>query len=140
MSLPTADMNPGADGRLQPVRKPANHSLWGRAVARFAADRAAMVGLAIVAVFFVVALGVWLGWWGGNWAETTGGQWQPPSSEHWFGTTILGQDIFARAVFSTRTAFEIGLVVAIASTLLGALFGALSGYFAQTPVDAVTPK
>ncbi len=137
MSLPTGSLNPGADARLQPVTKPARHSLWGRASARFACDRAAMLGLAIVVAFMGIALGVWLGWWGDNWAETTSGQWQPPSAKHWFGTTILGQDIFARAVFSTRTAFEIGLIVAITSTLLGAVFGALSGYFAQTPVDAV---
>ena len=137
MSLPAADLNPGADARLQPARIPVQHSLWGRAVARFTRDHAAMTGLAVVAAFFIIALGVWLGWWGGNWAETTGGQWQSPSVDHWFGTTILGQDIFARAIFSTRTAFEIGLIVAIASTLLGAVFGALSGYFAQTPVDAV---
>lgn len=137
MSLPTADLNPGADARLAPAHTPGSHSLWRRAVSRFSADRAAMIGLAVVAAFFVIALGVWLGWWGDNWAETTGEQWASPSAEHWFGTTILGQDIFARAVFSTRTAFEIGMVVAIASTVLGAIFGALSGYFAQSPIDAV---
>lgn len=137
MNLPAGGLNPGTDARLKPVDTPAGDSLWGRALSRFARDRAAMVGMAIVTAFFVAALGVWLGWWGGNWAETAGGQWEAPSSEHWFGTTILGQDIFARAIFSTRTAFEIGLIVALASTLLGAVFGALSGYFAHTPVDAV---
>lgn len=137
MTLPAQDLNPGADAPLQPVRRPVRTSPWARAADRFAADRTAVAGLVIVAIFFVIALGVWLGWWGDNWAETGGGQWQPPSAEHWFGTTILGQDIFARAIFSTRTAFEIGLIVAVASTLLGALFGALSGYFAHTVVDAV---
>lgn len=137
MSLPVDDLNPGVDGRLQPVREPAHRSPWRRTAARIAADRMAMAGLATVTVFFVIALGGWLGLWGGNWAETGGGQWQPPSAEHWFGTTILGQDIMARALFSTRTAFEIGLIVALASTLLGAVFGALSGYFAQTAIDGV---
>ncbi|MFO7763974.1 MAG: ABC transporter permease [Wenzhouxiangellaceae bacterium] len=137
MSLPVRDINPGADARLQPVRRPGRISPWGRALERLLADAPAMTGLAIVAVFFVIALGVWFGWWGGNWAETGDGQWLPPSPEHWFGTTILGQDIFARAIFSTRTAFEIGLAVAVASTLLGALFGALSGYFAHTAIDGL---
>lgn len=137
MNLPVQDLNTGADARLGPVRKPPRHSLWGRAIDRFAADRAAIAGLAIVTGFFFIALGAWLGWWGDNWAATGGGQWQPPSAEHWFGTTILGQDIFARALFSTRTAFEIGMIVALASTVLGALFGALSGYFAHTIVDGV---
>ena len=140
MTLPTGadhDLNPGADARLEPAAGPRRASPWGQALDRFVADRTAMAGLSIVAAFFVVALGAWLGWWGTRWSETVGGQWEPPSADHWLGTTILGQDILARAVFSTRTAFEIGLAVSIASTALGALFGALSGYFAHGPVDAV---
>jgi len=137
MSLPAHDLNPGADARLQPVRRPGRASPWARALRHLVGDRAAVAGLAIVGVFLVIAVGVWLGWWGENWAETGAGQWLPPSAEHWLGTTILGQDIFARAVFSTRTAFEIGLIVTVASTLLGALFGALSGYFAHSAIDAV---
>jgi len=137
MSLPARDINPGTDARLEAVRPPARSAPWTRALAHLARDRAAMAGLVLVTAFLLIALGAWFGWWGGNWAETGAGQWQPPSSEHWFGTTILGQDIFARAVFSTRTAFEIGLTVAVASTLAGALFGALSGYFAHTPVDGL---
>lgn len=136
MSLPEIDLGAGADARLEPADRLRRRSPWSRAAGRFSTDRAAVTGLVVVTVFFVVALGVWLGWWGGNWAETGGGQWQSPSAENWLGTTILGQDIFARAVYSTRTAFEIGLVVAISSTLLGGLFGAISGYFAHSPVDA----
>ena len=137
MNLPIEDPNPGIDSGLQPIGRPSDELPWGRTWSRFTNDRTAMAGFFIVIAFFVVALGVWLGVWGGHWAETTAAQWGPPSTEHWLGTTILGQDILARAVFSTRTAFEIGLVVAVASTLLGALFGALSGYFAQTAIDGV---
>ena len=137
MSLPVQDLNPGTDARMQPARQPGRSSPWGRAFQRLTEDRVAMAGLVIVAIFFVTALGVWFGWWGDNWAETGGGQWQPPTGEYWLGTTILGQDIFARAVFSTRTAFEIGLIVAAASTLAGGLFGALSGYFAHTAIDGL---
>ncbi|MGK7294931.1 MAG: ABC transporter permease [Candidatus Wenzhouxiangella sp. M2_3B_020] len=140
MRLPTGaghELNPGADARLAPVSRPRRASPWAQAAERFVADRTAMGGLVIVAVFFAIALGAWLGWWGTGWADSVGGRWEPPSSDHWFGTTILGQDIFARAAFSTRTAFEIGLVVSVASTVLGAAFGALSGYFAHGPVDAV---
>ncbi|MGB0513201.1 MAG: ABC transporter permease [Wenzhouxiangellaceae bacterium] len=135
MRIPEADLNPGADASLKPTRTISPASPWRRAIARLRSDRWAMAGLAIVLLFFVIALGVWLGWWGGSWMETGGGQWRGPSPEYWLGTTILGQDIFARAVFSTRTAFEIGLIVAVASTVLGGLFGALSGYFAGTLID-----
>lgn len=95
-----------------------------------------MLGLAIVSLFFIIALGVWAGWWGQDWMANVGDRWEAPSSRHWLGTTILGQDILDRALYSTRTAFEIGLIVALASTVLGALFGALSGYFAGSLIDS----
>jgi len=107
-----------------------------RAAGRLLADRWAMLGLAIVLLFFGIALGVWAGLWGGDWMASVGERWEGPSTRHWLGTTILGQDILDRALFSTRTAFEIGLIVALASSVLGALFGALSGYFAGTLIDS----
>ncbi|MGW8322261.1 MAG: hypothetical protein ACWGSD_11975, partial [Thermodesulfobacteriota bacterium] len=42
-----------------------------------------------------------------------GGRWESAGAEHWFGTNVLGQDIFERAMYSVRTAFDIGLVVAL---------------------------
>jgi peptide/nickel transport system permease protein len=61
--------------------------------------------------------------------------WAAPGTDHWLGTNVIGQDIYQRAIYSTRTAFEIGLVVAVLATLLGALLGALSGYYSNTWVD-----
>ena len=59
------------------------------------------------------------------------------SPQHWFGTNVIGQDIFQRAIYSTRTAFEVGLVVAVLSTLLGAVLGALAGFFSGTWIDEI---
>ena len=75
--------------------------------------------------FLLLAVGAWLGWLGQGWSQADGGRWDPPGADHWFGTNVLGQDIFQRSVYSVRTAFEIGLVVSVASTALGAVLGAL---------------
>jgi len=107
----------------------------GRVWARLRKDRFGLLGLLIVLVYFLVALGAWLGLTGQDWAAATGGRWEPAGADHWLGTNILGQDIFQRAVFSVRTAFQIGLVVALASTMLGALLGALSGWYKHGWVD-----
>ena len=99
-------------------------------------DRAGLAGLAVVSCFLLAALGVWAGIWGQEWAAADGGRWQAPDADYWFGTNVLGQDIFERAIYSVKTAFEIGVVVALLSTLLGAVAGALAGWYSATWIDS----
>jgi peptide/nickel transport system permease protein len=96
-----------------------------------------MAGLAIVTVYLLVALGVWMGFAGQDWSVAEGGRWQPAGREFWFGTNILGQDIFQRAIYSVRTAFDIGVVVSLASTILGAMLGGLAGWYHRSVLDGV---
>ena len=98
-------------------------------------DRAGRIGLIIVMFFLLLAVGAWLGLVGQGWSATEGGRWEPANAEQWFGTNILGQDIFQRSVYSVRTAFEIGVVVALCSTLLGAFLGAIAGWYSNRWVD-----
>jgi ABC-type antimicrobial peptide transport system permease subunit len=99
-------------------------------------DRAGMTGLVIVGLFLALAVAVSLGLAGQGWSAADGGRWEPAGSEHWFGTNVLGQDIFQRAIYSVQTAFEIGVAVALLSTALGALLGALSGWYSHGWADA----
>ena len=110
-------------------------TLWSKAAWKLRRDRAGMIGLAIVLVYLVAAIGVWLGWWATDWAAVAGDKWEGPSAAHWFGTNLIGQDIFARSLYSISTAFEVGLVVAMLATLLGGVLGALSGFFAGRFTD-----
>jgi ABC-type dipeptide/oligopeptide/nickel transport system permease subunit len=120
-----------------PATPARRESLWGKAARKFARDRLGMAALAVVLGYFLVAVGAWLGWWATAWPDLSGGKWEPVSAAHWFGTNIIGQDIFARAIFSTATAFEVGLIVALAATALGAVFGGFAGFFAGTWLDAL---
>jgi ABC-type dipeptide/oligopeptide/nickel transport system permease subunit len=112
-------------------------SLWTKALYKLQRDRAGLVGLAIVSIYLIAAVGVWCGWWATEWAQITGERWGPVSARHWFGTNIIGQDIFQRGLHSTATAFEVGLVVAVLSVALGAMLGAVSGFFAGTWIDEI---
>lgn len=54
---------------------------------------------------------------------------QPPSSEHWLGTTGLGRDVWAQTIWGARFTLEIGFLVGIATTLVGCGVGMTAGYF-----------
>lgn len=99
--------------------------------------RSGRVGGLLVLVMAAVALASALGWMGAAWSQPTDTQWAPPSLAHWAGTNRLGQDIWSRALASTTLAFSLGLVVALASTLLGAALGALAGRYHQRWPDHV---
>ncbi|HEV2336562.1 MAG TPA: ABC transporter permease, partial [Stellaceae bacterium] len=42
-----------------------------------------------------------------------------PSSAHWFGTDMLGRDVYSRTVYGARVSLIVGLGVAALSTGLG---------------------
>jgi ABC-type dipeptide/oligopeptide/nickel transport system permease subunit len=129
MSVTAASMVSSAEGH--------GDSLWLKAARKFRRDRVGMWALFGVLVYAVIALGVVFGFWGSEWADVTGPKWAPVSAEYWFGTNIIGQDIFARALYSTRTAFEVGLLVALGATAIGALLGSIAGFFSGTWIDEI---
>ncbi len=92
---------------------------------------------AVLAAYLAAAAGVWCGLWGGEWSTISGALREPPSPEHWLGTNRLGQDIFERLLAGTATAFEVGLLVAVASVALGAVLGGVAGYHAGRRVDSL---
>lgn len=54
---------------------------------------------------------------------------QPPSWEHWLGTSRLGEDLFAQTMQGLQKSLLIGLAVAVLSTLVAAVVGTLAGYY-----------
>jgi peptide/nickel transport system permease protein len=100
-------------------------------------DRYGMGGLLVVVFFSLVAVCVWSGLLGQGWSEVSGNRWESASAAHWFGTNLLGQDILQRTLFGTATAYEVGLIVTISSTLLGTVLGALSGWYSHSWLDEI---
>jgi peptide/nickel transport system permease protein len=54
---------------------------------------------------------------------------QPPSAEHWLGTTVGGYDVLSRVIWGSRTALLVIVIAVAASLVVGVLLGLLSGYF-----------
>ncbi|MFR7871065.1 MAG: ABC transporter permease [Fenollaria timonensis] len=51
-----------------------------------------------------------------------------PNAQFWFGTDNAGRDIFTRVFYAGRTSLIFGLAGALISTVVGLLYGAISGY------------
>jgi peptide/nickel transport system permease protein len=61
-----------------------------------------------------------------------------PSGEHWFGTDMLGRDVYSRTLYGSRISLTVGVCVALISTTFGLLIGVLSGY--NRAVDGVVMR
>jgi peptide/nickel transport system permease protein len=86
-----------------------------------------VVGLTIVLTFLVIAIvGPWL-------TDATPFEFgyptgQPPSADHWLGTTAPGQDVYAQFVYGLRASFIVGAVGGCVAALIGMAVGFTAGY------------
>ena len=53
------------------------------------------------------------------------------SRDHWFGTDELGRDQLTEILYAGQISLKIGLAVAFLSTVVGAIVGAVAGYFGR---------
>lgn len=60
----------------------------------------------------------------------------PPSSEHLFGTDLVGRNIFIRTIYGGQISIAIGIVSVFISISLGTAIGIVSGYYGGL-VDAI---
>ena len=44
---------------------------------------------------------------------------QAPSGQHWFGTTVGGEDVFSRVVFGARTGLEVVILAVVLAVVVG---------------------
>ncbi|HML13435.1 MAG TPA: ABC transporter permease [Xanthobacteraceae bacterium] len=51
-----------------------------------------------------------------------------PSPDFWFGTDMLGRDIYSRVVYGARVSLLVGFSVALLSSLVGLAIGLVSGF------------
>ncbi|MTI58490.1 MAG: ABC transporter permease [Firmicutes bacterium] len=64
-----------------------------------------------------------------DYEEYAGESYLPPSGEHFFGTTIMGKDVFTRTVYGLRSTLLVGFIAGTMATLIGCIIGFLAGYY-----------
>ena len=58
-----------------------------------------------------------------------------PSALYWFGTDMLGRDVYSRVIYGSQISLMVGFAVAALAGLMGTTLGLLSGFI--RPLDAV---
>jgi peptide/nickel transport system permease protein len=96
---------------------------------RFLRRRLAVAGLAVLVLLFVLAFaGPYISRWDYHTPDLEAFL-QPPSTSHWFGTSQIGQDVYAQTLRGLQKSLIIGLLTALFSTGTAAVVGACAGYF-----------
>lgn len=100
-----------------------------RAVRMALARRRVVIGLVVLAVLVVAA---WLGpllapWEAGD--RDYDAFLAPPSASHWWGTDSTGRDVFVTTLVGLRKSLVLGLAVAILSTAVAGVLGAVAGFY-----------
>jgi peptide/nickel transport system permease protein len=123
--MTTAAALAGAAG-LAPPRAEAGP--WRRAWRRLRRRRSAVFGLAVVAVFVVLAIfAPWLAPFDPietSWSAIR----QAPSATHWFGTDDIGRDVLSRVAWGTRASLLAGVVSVSISLAFGVPIGLAAGF------------
>ena len=116
----------GTQAPLDETRIPGRWSVVGR---RFMQHRLAVAGLAVLVLLFALAfLGPYLSKYSYTDRDFDAFL-QGPSTEHWFGTTQTGGDVYALTLRGMQKSLIIGLLVAVVSTGIAAIVGSFAGYF-----------
>ena len=61
-----------------------------------------------------------------------------PSDQFWYGTDLLGRDVYSRVIYGARVSLLVGFSVALFATVFGTIIGLLAGFVRW--IDAVVMR
>jgi len=106
-------------------------SQWSYARRRFLRHKLAMIGLVgLVIIFGAGALATYVAPYTFDQIDLTNVL-HPPTTiaHHFFGTDEIGRDYLSRVIYGIRTSLQVGLTVAVVSSIFGLIVGAIAGYY-----------
>ncbi|MGJ0390404.1 ABC transporter permease [Microbacterium sp. CGR1] len=143
MSVPTSTDTTAPDGSAIPTGmpetatfrtaegdQPTRKTFWSQLVQAFAMFRnpKSIAGLMILGVFVLIAIfAPLLAPYGATQKDRTALR-QPPSLDHWLGTTHMGEDVLSQLIFGTRGVVVVGFLSAIIATVIAITIGVIAGY------------
>jgi len=102
---------------------------WKDAWNRLKANKVAIGGLMVIILVFLAAIfGPMLSPY--SYSQINEGRENlAPTAQHIFGTDSLGRDLFTRTMIGARISLSVGLVAAAMISIIGIIYGAISGFF-----------
>ena len=101
---------------------------WQRFQAAFRRHPTAILGGIVLALMLLIALlAPWLGTVDPQ-VLSPAQRLKPPSSEHWFGTDMLGRDVYSRVIYGARISLSVGIAVAALSIGIWLAIGLVTGF------------
>lgn len=121
-----------------PLQSHANRptSRWREAVQGLVANKAALIGLIILILMILAAIGAPLITRYDPIKIDPPAQLEAPNSAHWMGTDGFGRDLFSRVVYGARISLPVGLIAVAISAIVGTVLGLVAGYYGKI-VDGI---
>ena len=114
--------------QMESISRP-NISFWQDAWRRLFKNKAAFVGLCIIALYTVLAIfAPMFSQYDYSTMDATAMN-AGPSLKHWFGCDTTGRDMWVRVWMGSRVSLGIGLFSAAINMCVGAVIGGLCGYY-----------
>ncbi len=126
-NFPTNEDSEAREGLPTEPRRPSSVRRFGQSFAMFRNGKS-ITGLIIIAVFAIAAIFAPLIAPYGPLEKDYDALKQPPSAEHWLGTTHLGEDVFSQIIYGTRGVLVVGLVAGVLATFVAVFVGVAAGY------------
>jgi ABC-type dipeptide/oligopeptide/nickel transport system permease subunit len=100
-----------------------------RTYKRFKRNKGAIVGLAILATFFILAIFAGFVVPYDPIEQNYGAALASPSTEHLMGTDNFGRDILSRMIYGSRVSLSVGFGAVLFSMIVGVALGLIAGYY-----------
>lgn len=110
---------------------------------KFSRNKMSIIGLIIVLITLFLAL---FGQWIMPYPESVGAYSNfadkklAPCAQYWFGTDLMGRDVFSRCIYAFKGAMNMAIVVLVIAVPVGVLLGLIAGYYRGKTADFVVMR
>lgn len=127
-TIPDMSATPDSGGQ---VNEPPARSQWQLFRRRFFRHKAALLAGFVLIGLFAVCFGAdYIAPYEKNTQDLLTGP-VSPNGDHWFGTDQLGRDTLTELLYAGQISLKIGLTVALLSTAVGTVLGAIAGFYGK---------